>query len=309
MNIREKLIQLLEGGSYTQKQVAAKSKLSTSVVSQYMNGTYEGNVDNVENKLNDFFFRESKRIHGDVEFVSTVLAETALEVIDNVHSDCDIGVIYGSAGMGKSMVLREYALRNSTAILIEADPGYTTKVLLQELCVKLRVKKTTGTIHELSERCVLALRGTGQVVLIDESELLPYRALEVIRRIQDRAGCGLVLAGMPRLLINLMGSSGEYEQLYSRVGMALDLDEMKLMSDDDDFRAILSNLLEVGLPGYRVPEDVYSAFRHESDGNYRRMFKLARGVIRASKKAGNKGISVELIEKYGKMLIKRRGVI
>ncbi|WP_392336283.1 AAA family ATPase [Pantoea stewartii] len=261
MSIKDNLIQFMERSGYTQKQVAAKSKLSTATVSQYLSGSYKGNIATTETKLREFLMREAKRLHGDVEFVPTTLAKTALEVIDNIHSDCDIGVIYGAAGMGKSMVLREYALRDSAAILIEADPGYTAKVLLQELCIKLRVKKTTGTIHELSERCVEALKGTGWIVLIDEAELLPHRALEVMRRIQDRARCGLVLAGMPRLLLNLMGSRGEYEQLYSRVSLALDLDDMKQLSEESDFTDILNNILNSGLPDYELTSDVLQAFR------------------------------------------------
>ncbi|MFB5082527.1 AAA family ATPase, partial [Raoultella sp. C349492] len=84
--------------------------------------------------------------------------------------------------------------------LIEADPGYTALVLLQELCESLGLSKR-GTIHELSESCITALSGTGRAVLIDEAENLPYRALEVIRRIHDKAGVGIVLAGMPRLIL------------------------------------------------------------------------------------------------------------
>jgi DNA transposition AAA+ family ATPase len=307
MSIKENLIQFMEGSGYTQKQVAAKSKLSTATVSTYLSGTYNGNISNTESKLRDFLMREAKRLHGDVEFVPTTLAKTALEVIDNIHSDCDIGVIYGAAGMGKSMVLREYALRDSATILIEADPGYTAKVLLQELCIKLRVKKTTGTIHELSERCVEALKGTGWIVLIDEAELLPHRALEVMRRIHDRSRCGLLLAGMPRLLLNLMGSRGEYEQLYGRVSLALDLDDMKQLSDESDFAEILSNILKSGLPDYEMTADVLQAFRKESGGNYRRAFKLARSVIRANKDR-KLAVSPVVIEKFGKMLIKQRGL-
>ncbi|MEV9348723.1 ATPase, partial [Klebsiella pneumoniae] len=77
--------------------------------------------------------------------------------------------------------------------------------------------------------------------LIDEAENLPYRALEVIRRIHDKAGVGVVLAGMPRLIINLKGKRGEYAQLYSRVGFALDLQEKLPQAD---LQQILTNMVE-----------------------------------------------------------------
>ncbi|ENT3076703.1 AAA family ATPase, partial [Salmonella enterica] len=294
MNIKEKLIQLLEGTGYTQKKVATKTGLSTAVISQYLKGVYNGNIRNVENVLADFIRREEERARRQEvkeSFVHTRLADLALGLISNTHMDGDIGVIFGPAGMGKSMVLRQYASTSKGVILIEADPGYTAKVLLQELCARLGVKKT-GNIHELSEECIQALTGTGWVILVDEAELLPYRALEVLRRIHDRSGVALVLAGMPRLLVNLKGSRGEYAQLYSRVGMALDIEAHKAESEADDFNIILASLLGTAVgTDYLSSPGVVSAFRKHSKGNYRRLFKLARGVVRASA-IGNQGISV-----------------
>ncbi|EAN8608561.1 ATPase [Salmonella enterica] len=305
MNIKEKLIQLLEGTGYTQKKVATKTGLSTAVISQYLKGVYNGNIRNVENVLADFIRREEERARRQEvkeSFVHTRLADLALGLISNTHMDGDIGVIFGPAGMGKSMVLRQYASTSKGVILIEADPGYTAKVLLQELCARLGVKKT-GNIHELSEECIQALTGTGWVILVDEAELLPYRALEVLRRIHDRSGVALVLAGMPRLLVNLKGSRGEYAQLYSRVGMALDIEAHKAESEADDFNIILASLLGTAVgTDYLSSPGVVSAFRKHSKGNYRRLFKLARGVVRASA-IGNQGISVNLIERYAEMLI------
>lgn len=305
MTVRNKLIQLLEAPGYTQRMVATKTGLSTAVISQYLKGVYNGNNDNIEEALQDFIAREherSNRREVKESFVHTQLADLALGLIDSSHRYGDIGVIHGPAGMGKSMALKQYASTNKGAILIEADPGFTAKVLLQELCSRLGVKKS-GNIHELSEECIQALTGTGWVILVDEAELLPYRALEVLRRIHDRSGVAIVLAGMPRLLINLKGSRGEYAQLYSRVGMALNLDAHKDESETDDFNAILASLLpEIDGKDAMLLPGVASAFRKHSKGNYRRMFKLARGVVRASN-INNQGISVKLIEKYAQMLI------
>ncbi|EAP4496784.1 helix-turn-helix domain-containing protein [Salmonella enterica] len=310
MNVKEKLIQLLEGDGYTQKKVATKTGLSTTVISQYLNGIYNGNIENIEDILSDFILREEERARrrGVKErFVHTQLADLALGIISNTHMDGDIGVIHGPAGMGKSMVLRQYASTSKGVILIEADPGYTARVLLQELCARLGVKKT-GNIHELSEECIQALTGTGWVILVDEAELLPYRALEVLRRIHDRSGVALVLAGMPRLLVNLKGSRGEYAQLYSRVGMALDIeaytaDPKKAADVDADFLTILASLLPPGsdISDATSPE-IIAAFKTASGGNYRRLFKLVRGVIRASA-IGDQGISAKLVKNYSGLLI------
>ncbi len=59
--------------------------------------------------------------------------------------------------------------------------------------------------------------------MIDEAELLSTRSLEFIRRIHDLASVGVVLAGMPRLLVNLKGKNNELAQLYIASRFACDL--------------------------------------------------------------------------------------
>ncbi|MBS3893052.1 MULTISPECIES: AAA family ATPase [Serratia] len=303
MSVLSDLQSLMARTGYTQKRVAAQTKVSDSVISQYLKGTYPGNIEKVESAIRNFISREEEKERKRTvraEFVRTRLANKCLARMRDVHLDGDIGVLSGSAGAGKSMVMKHYASLFNDVILIEADPGYTTKVLLQELCERLGVNKS-GNIHELSENCINALRGTGWVVLIDEAELLPYRALEALRRIHDRSGSGVVLAGMPRLLLNLKGRRGEYAQLYSRVGIAIDLDAEQKKTEHEDFNSIITSLLPEDVDYSQIP-GLFDAFRKQSKGNYRRLFKLARGVVRASG-IGDQGISPALVEEYSGMLI------
>lgn len=90
MNIKNKLIHLLEGTGYTQKKVATKTGLSTAVISQYLKGVYNGNINNVESVLADFLAREeerSQRHEVKESFVQTHLAGLALGLISNTHMD------------------------------------------------------------------------------------------------------------------------------------------------------------------------------------------------------------------------------
>ncbi|MFX2607035.1 AAA family ATPase [Enterobacter mori] len=300
MTLKENLTRLMADKKYSQKRVSAQIGISSAALSLYMRDEYAGNVDNIEAAISNFLTREddkSKSRTVNVSFVKTRLAGKCLSLVRNTHLDGDIGVLYGSAGLGKTQILKHYASTYKDVILIEADPGYTAKVLLQELCERLGVGKR-GNIHELTENCISALQGTGWLIAIDEAELLPYRALEVLRRIHDRSGVGVVLAGMPRLLLNLKGRMGEYAQLYSRVGMAIDLDTEKVKTDREDFCSVLASLLPEDV---KRDEKLDDCFWQSSRGNYRRLFKLARGVVRASEL--NDGISVALVEEYASMLI------
>ena len=67
------------------------------------------------------------------------------------------------------------------------------------------------------------LKNSGRLIIVDEAENLPYRALELLRRIYDKAKVGILLVGLPKLLTNLKGNKGQYKQLYSRVGVLAEL--------------------------------------------------------------------------------------
>lgn len=296
MTVHTELKDLMDKKGYSQTQVARAFGKSSAVISQYLKGIYPGDVRGIDELARSFIAREtekekSRRITP--RYVPTVTSRKGLEVIRLAHLDGEINVIYGAAGLGKTMILREYAAQHRDALLIEADPGYTARVVLEELCGLLGLSKR-GNMHELSEACIAALRDSGRLLMVDEAENLPYRALETLRRIHDKAGIGLVLAGMPRLIINLKGKRGEYQQLYSRVGLALCIGE-SLPHEDISVMAISM------LPDAESP-DVCEALFRCSHGNARRLFKLARGVSRHSEISGN-AVSAGAVRKFAEMLI------
>ncbi|HBV7623776.1 AAA family ATPase [Klebsiella pneumoniae] len=296
MSIHVELNDLMTRKGYSQTQVARAIGKSTAVINQYLQGKYAGDVPAIDALARSFINREVEKEKSQkiaARFVPTVTSRKGMEVIRYAHLDGDLNVIYGAAGLGKTMILREYAAQHRDALLIEADPGYTARVVLEELCGLLGISKR-GNMHELSEACIAALRDSGRLLMVDEAENLPYRALETLRRIHDKSGIGLVLAGMPRLIINLKGKRGEYQQLYSRVGFALCIGDSLPQSDITDIAVSM-------LPG-AGSQDVSEALFKASHGNARRLFKLVRGVSRHSEISGN-AVSAGAVRKFAEMLI------
>lgn len=296
MSIHVELNDLMTRKGYSQTQVARAIGKSTAVINQYLQGKYAGDVPAIDALARSFINREVEKEKSQkiaARFVPTVTSRKGMEVIRYAHLDGDLNVIYGAAGLGKTIILREYAAQHRDALLIEADPGYTARVVLEELCGLLGISKR-GNMHELSEACIAALRDSGRLLMVDEAENLPYRALETLRRIHDKSGIGLVLAGMPRLIINLKGKRGEYQQLYSRVGFALCIGDSLPQSDITDIAVSM-------LPG-AGSQDVSEALFKASHGNARRLFKLVRGVSRHSEISGN-AVSAGAVRKFAEMLI------
>ncbi|EFA6906560.1 AAA family ATPase [Escherichia coli] len=296
MSIHVELNDLMTRKGYSQTQVARAIGKSTAVINQYLQGKYAGDVPAIDALARSFINREVEKEKSQkitARFVPTVTSRKGMDVIRYAHLDGDLNVIYGAAGLGKTMILREYAAQHRDALLIEADPGYTARVVLEVLCGLLGISKR-GNMHELSEACIAALRDSGRLLMVDEAENLPYRALETLRRIHDKSGIGLVLAGMPRLIINLKGKRGEYQQLYSRVGFALCIGDSLPQSDITDIAVSM-------LPG-AGSQEVSEALFKASHGNARRLFKLVRGVSRHSEISGN-AVSAGAVRKFAEMLI------
>lgn len=289
----QELRTLMDSKGYQQKQVAQLLGVSVATVSLYLKGEYNGNVSDIDRKVDELIERDKAKVveaKYNAAFVPTLAARRGMEVMAFAHVEGEINVIYGSAGLGKTQMLKEYARRNSSAVLIEVDPSCTPKVLLRKIAETVGAN-ARGVNNELLDSIVSKLKGSERLLMIDEAELLSTRSLEFIRRIHDLTGVGVVLAGMPRLLINLKGKNNELAQLYSRVGFACDLGNA--LSEED-----LGLLAESALGTSEFNAPLIKA----SNGNARRLSKLMRGVVRSSE-INQTPISKELVEQYSKMLI------
>ncbi|EER47767.1 helix-turn-helix domain-containing protein [Actinobacillus minor NM305] len=289
----QELRTLMDSKGYQQKQVAQLLGVSVATVSLYLKGEYNGNVSDIDRKVDELIERDKAKVveaKYNAAFVPTLAARRGMEVMAFAHVEGEINVIYGSAGLGKTQMLKEYARRNSSAVLIEVDPSCTPKVLLRKIAETVGAN-ARGVNNELLDSIVSKLKGSERLLMIDEAELLSTRSLEFIRRIHDLTGVGVVLAGMPRLLINLKGKNNELAQLYSRVGFACDLGNA--LSEED-----LGLLAESALGTNEFNAPLIKACH----GNARRLSKLMRGVVRSSE-INQTPISKELVEQYSKMLI------
>lgn len=292
----EQLTALMQDKNLSQAAVGRAIGKSSAVVNQYLQGKYAGDVAAIDALVENLLRRELEKEQAakvEIPYVQTTTARKVREILRLAHVEGEINVVYGEAGLGKTLALRAYAADYPDAILLEVDPGYTARVVLQELADRLGLS-SRGSIHDLSDAIISKLRGSGRIILVDEAELLPYRALEVLRRIHDKSNgsIGLVLAGMPRLLINLKGKKGELVQLYSRIGFAFNLGNALPKSDVE---AIASQLLgdDSGLG-----DALYEA----CSGNTRRLSKLLRGVIRTSR-INQRPVTTGMIQEFSRMLI------
>ena len=296
MSIKQELEEFIGQRGLTQSAVARGIGVSPAVVSQYLKGVYQGDVPSLERKLGVWLERERDKVNKgklQIAFVETSSANWALSLLQMAHQEGEAVVLYGQAGLGKTRVLAEYHKRNPDALLLDTDPSYTAKILVKRLA-ELVGTATTGSLNDVMDGIIGKLKGSERLIMVDEAELLPLRALECLRRIHDKTGCGLVLAGMPRLLINLKGRRGELVQLYSRIGLAYNMGEQL---SADDLLMIASHTLP------NMDTSALDELVIQAQGNTRRLHKLMAGVKRMAR-INRTDANIDMVKQFSELLIK-----
>jgi len=236
--IHERLVEFKNRERCSIAAIASAIGMHRSSVSTYLNDKYEGVIEDIESKIVSFLDLSEERANESIVFnyeiesecIKTNVFKSVIDTIRTVHIEKEIGVIYGEAGIGKTTAIKEYVKTEPNAILIEADHGYTARVIFGELHKRLGLGEPSYRLHEVTTSVIKKLKNSERILIIDEAEYLPYKALDMVRRIYDKAGIPVVLVGLPALISNLRGRCGEYQQLYSRVGIATSLS--KLNSND-----------------------------------------------------------------------------
>lgn len=291
MDIRAELRELMEIKNFSMSYVSTATGLAKSTISMWLNGNYAGKNDKVTDAINNFIQRERERsVDNDLPFVNISIVKYVSEIARLCHTQGKIGVCVGRAGLGKTVAVKRYTKEFLDSILIESDSGYTAKSLLKEIHRRLGLSGK-GSVYDLMGEVVRKLNQSGRLLIIDEAENLPYRALEITRRIHDKTGVGVLLIGRGILLENLKGYNNQYDQLYSRVKYTKIIDGL-LVQD-------VIKILETIEQDPKLAE----TYLKYSDGNTRRLEHLISHSIGIAKINGKAEVDGAVIQHTSKLLM------
>jgi len=275
MSYAEKLQKHIDRYKLPQTQVAKSLGKSRTMINQYLQGKYPGNVEELDEIVAAYLKREAKRLKKPKlaeKILITDTVGTITDLLSTAYEECQNGVIYGRAGLGKTTALRVFAKQNPEVVLIETLTTYTPNVLLKNIAKKIGVE-LRGSTNDINEAVIKRLQSSGRLLIVDEAENLSTRSLELLRRLHDLAGIGLVLVGTPRLLSNLKGRHGELEQLYSRVTLYWDL-------GDSVPREELDAIARATLPELADKAKLRGKIIEKAGGSPRRLFKILSNMYR-----------------------------
>ena len=192
--------------------------------------------------------------------------------------------------IAKTIALKRYTEEYPNVILIEVDLCYTPSFLFSEIHKKLGLRQSRH-LSDMISGIVEKLKGSGRMIIIDEAEHLPYKALELLRRVHDKADVGVLLAGLPKLIHKIMEGRGEYEQLYNRIEVYTLLHKLH----PSDTKRVVESVIPSS-------DGVWEDFHKLSRQNTGVLLKLLSHSIRVAR-INNAPIDKYLIEETAKALV------
>jgi hypothetical protein len=219
----ELLKQYINSTGKSQNDIAKAIGMSPAALTQFLKGTYPGNVTGITQKIASFLAVEYQRADAveKPEFAMTSIAKSVISAISYAHINKDMALIYGDAGLGKTMAIQYYMRTHTDAIYISADPTVATPKAIVEEILDAIGKHQYGTLRQEKNLIISALKGTGRLLIIDEAQHLTLRALEVMRAIYDKAeGIGMVFCGNQAIHDRMYGrGEAAFAQFFSRIGI------------------------------------------------------------------------------------------
>lgn len=306
MKLANEILKFLNKTGMSQNKFAGVLGLNVAYISSYLKEgssyKYANKVESLAKNYIENYITKKDVINEQCPFIATKDAKSINAVINWAVRDRDMAVISGVAGSGKSRAVSGFCKKHPEAILVEATINTSAKILFKIIASELGIN-TKGNIDEMIRSCAVSLAKFNKIIIIDEAEHLPFRALESLRRLYDFSGTTLVLVGTNKLLLNLTNSKSgnELEQLSSRVGSKWILrglsyfDEENKSLVNDDLKAVCENY---GVSDRNCVELVGNLAR----GNFRKSIKLLNRAKMLSEATGCK-LDEQAIKEATKMLL------
>lgn len=219
---RKMLADFMEQSQKSQRQISKETGLSTSVISQFLDGTYSGNNDKVAQAIEQYLTVGKGRLNGvqsSVFYESLLNTQEVLFACTYAHMKNDITLVSGDAGAGKTTALEYYTQHNTGVIMVTADSCTASATAILTLIADSLGKRITGNRSALMRGLVAHLKDTNRLIIVDEADHLTLQALQAIRNLNDQAKVGIVLSGNDKIYRQMFtGQRGyEFDQIRTRI--------------------------------------------------------------------------------------------
>lgn len=155
-----------------------------------------------------------------LQIADTHTVDDIIMAVSFAEAAGDISLIYGDAGLGKTVSLKKYVSLHPDTIYVELkDCDKSTKGVCEKILFNIG-KELHGVDRLLVDTITDYLTNNPRLIIIDEAQHLSIRALENLRAINNSTETGIVLCGNPTVYDRMHGrGQAHFAQLYSRIGI------------------------------------------------------------------------------------------
>lgn len=309
-SVRQQVLAYLDRTHMSKTKLAEISGYSRPAISAYLNDKYDSDTTEIERRLLDCIGRAETAENGEAPAAAPAMlssrgfytsADTAaiIGVCARCQSDNALGIIVGRTGYGKTYTLKQYARQSDRCAYIECDDTMSSRDLVDAIERALGIPSGTGgTIW----RHVNGIRdyfgaNPGYLLIVDEADKLvskyTSKKMEILRAIYDQTDVGLVIAGEPKLEMQIKSYLTRFA---NRV----------------DFYASLHGLQASEVADYLKSYDIDEAALAElksracnmQNGCFRLLDRTLRNVDRILRERGSRAVTAEVIrEASGLMML------
>lgn len=226
-DLRERVRKIAEAGAgYSQSRIANETGISTATLSQFLGGTYRGNLQATATKLikwlNTYDAQSStESLPAAPSWVDTPTSRRIINDLRYAQMAADLVLIVGGAGIGKTKAIEQYVAIAPNVWHVEMSAGTGSLLAsLEEIAIKVGLRDYSRNSAHLQRAIASRLRNTGGLLVIDEAQHLTVQALDQIRWFNDKCNVGLAFSGNERVYTQMTGGNraAYLDRLYSRVG-------------------------------------------------------------------------------------------
>lgn len=220
--VRVALTEFMQQTDYTQKQIADECGFSAPLISQFMNRTYNGDNKKVADTLNKYLIIAKDRLNcckANVFYPELENTKRVTFAVHYAHTNCEMVLIRGDSGAGKTMALKMYVEQNAGVIFVTANASTKSATSILSKIAVAAGRHPNGNKKFLMETLVSYLKDTKRLIIIDEADHLILNALQAVRNLNDEANVGIVLSGNNKLYNQMVsGVRGyEFDQIRTRI--------------------------------------------------------------------------------------------
>lgn len=299
-DLHERFVFWMTCKGISQARIASMIGRSGAAISQYVNRKFEGNLTEFEKDIASLLKREEDANFPvrDPSFCLTSASRKIWTVLQSCAQDCDMGIVVGPAGCGKTATFQEFKRQYRHTILVTADVTVRSVGAILVLISKQLegVNRNSGTYSALLQKICEHLKNSRRLLVVDEAHFLSWEGFEAVRKINDCGGVGVVFAGQEKLYEQMRGGrrAFQWDQIYSRIGVRCHIRDI----EKEDVTMLVDNLCpEIDK---KCREFLYN--KAAGKGKFRIMTKLLQRAQRVALRE-NQGVSMDLLKEANGLLM------